>query len=76
MKVYAVVGGWDHDGEDFDSLRLFDCLSTANAYLVYLEEQGDYDYSKIDTRKVNMESAFCATQQPAQDPTNPPVDAL
>jgi hypothetical protein len=76
MKVYAVIGGWAHDGEDFDSLRLFDCLSTANAYLVYLEEQGDYDYSKIDTRKVNMESAFCATQQPAQDHSIGAPDAL
>jgi hypothetical protein len=60
-KVYAVIGGWDYEGEDFKSLRLFDCFSTANAYLVYLEEQQGYDYSVLDTREVNMESALlCA----------------
>ena len=60
-KVYAVIGGFDYEGEDFKSLRLFDCFSTANAYLVYLEEQEGYDYSVMDTREVNMESALmCA----------------
>jgi hypothetical protein len=60
-KVYAVIGGFDYEGEDFKSLRLFDCFSTANAYLVHLEEQEGYDYSKMDVREVNMESAFlCA----------------
>ena len=60
-KVYAVIGGFDYEGEDFKSLRLFDCFSTANAYLVHLEEQEGYDYSKMDIREVNMESAFlCA----------------
>jgi hypothetical protein len=61
MKVYAVIGGWDYEGEDFDSLRLFDCLSTANAYLVRLEEQEGYDYSRLEVREVNMQSALaCA----------------
>ena len=60
-KVYAVIGGFDCEGEDFKSLRLFDCFSTANAYLVHLEGQEGYDYSVLDTREVNMESAFlCA----------------
>ena len=57
-KVYAVIGGWDYEGEDFKSLRLFDCFSTANAYLVHLEEQEGYDYSRMDTREVCMESAL------------------
>jgi len=26
-KVYAVIGGWDYEGENFDSMRLFDCYS-------------------------------------------------
>jgi hypothetical protein len=61
FKVYAVIGGFDYEGEDFKSLRLFDCFSTANAYLVHLEEQEGYDYSKMDVREVNMESALmCA----------------
>ena len=60
-KVYAVIGGWDCEGEDFQSLRLFDCFSTANAYVVRLEEQEGYDYSRLDVREVNMESALlCA----------------
>ena len=60
-KVYAVIGGFDYEGEDFKSLRLFDCFSTANAYRVYLEEQEGYDYSKMDVREVNIESALmCA----------------
>ena len=59
-KVYAVIGGFDYEGEDFQSLRLFDCFSTANAYLVDLEENQGYDYSKMDVREVNMQSAFCA----------------
>jgi hypothetical protein len=60
MKVYAVIGGWDYEGEDFDSLRLFDCFSTANAYLVDLEENQGYDYSKMDVREVEMKSLLAA----------------
>jgi len=58
MKVYAVIGGWDYEGEDFQSLRLFDCFSTADAYLKQLDEE--YDYAKMDTREVIMESAILA----------------
>jgi hypothetical protein len=57
-KVYAVIGGFDYEGEDFKSLRLFDCFSTANAYLVHLEENEGYDYSMMDVREVVMESAL------------------
>jgi hypothetical protein len=58
MKVYAVIGGWDYEGESFHSLRLFDCFSTAVAYLHHLEEVEGYDYSKMDTREVCLESAL------------------
>ncbi len=58
MKVYAVIAGYDYEGEDFDTLRLFDCFSAADAYLKHLGEQ--YDYAKMDTREVCMESALCA----------------
>jgi hypothetical protein len=58
MKVYAVIGGNDYEGEDFDSLRLFDCYSTADAYMRHLEEVDGYDYAKMDTREVCMESAL------------------
>jgi hypothetical protein len=61
MQVYAVIGGWDYEGEDFDSLRLFDCKSTAEAYSKELED-GDYDYAFLEVRDVVMESALsCAT---------------
>lgn len=59
MKVYAVIGGWDYEGEDFDSLRLFDCKSAAEAYSKKLEE-GDYEYALIEEREVNFESALVA----------------
>jgi hypothetical protein len=57
-KVYAVIGGWDYEGQDFKSLRLFDCFSTAVEYLKDLEENQGFDYSMMDTREVCMESAY------------------
>ncbi len=60
MKVYAVIGGIDYEGEDFRSLRLFDCFSTATAYLKHLEEVEGYDYSLLETREVCLESALSA----------------
>ena len=59
MKVFAVIGGYDYEGEQFHSLRLFDCFSAASAYLV--EVEADYDYSRLETREIIMESALaCA----------------
>jgi hypothetical protein len=58
-KVYAVIGGFDYEGESFDSLRLFDCFSTASAYMVELES-GLYDYALMETREVCLESAIAA----------------
>jgi hypothetical protein len=60
MKVYAVIGGWDYEGEAFHSLRLFDCKSTADAYMRHLEEVDGYDYAKMDTREVCYDSAILA----------------
>jgi hypothetical protein len=56
LKVYAVIAGIDYEGEVFSTLRLFDCFSTANAYMVEIEAQ--YDYALMETRDVNMESAL------------------
>jgi hypothetical protein len=58
-KVYAVIGGFDYEGQHFASLRLFDCKSTAEAYRDSLEDDG-YDYALMDTREVCMESALAA----------------
>ena len=57
-KVYAVIGGIDYEGEDFTSLRLFDCFSAAVAYQKHLEEVEGFDYAILDTREVEMESAI------------------
>ena len=57
-KVYAVIGGIDYEGEDFKSLRLFDCFSTAVAYQKHLEEVEGFDYAVMDTREVCMVSAL------------------
>jgi hypothetical protein len=58
MKVYAVIAGFDYEGEVFSTLRLFDCFSTADAYLKHLE--AEYHYALMETREVCMESALCA----------------
>ena len=58
MKVYAVIAGVNYEGEDFSTLRLFDCKSAADAYLKELEAQ--YDYALMEEREVYMESAIAA----------------
>jgi hypothetical protein len=59
-KVYAVIGGFDYEGENFKSLRLFDCFSAADAYMKQLEEVDGYDYALMETREVYLESAITA----------------
>ena len=56
---YAVIGGYNYEGEDFDSLGLFDCRSAAVAYSKFLEEDG-YDYVLIQERLIDTKSALCA----------------
>jgi hypothetical protein len=53
MKVYAVIGGIDYEGENFKSLRLFDCFSTATDYMKHLEEVEGFDYAILETREVS-----------------------
>ncbi len=60
MKVYAVIAGADYEGQDFDTLRLFDCLSTAKAYAEELQQQICVDYTLLEVREVCLESALCA----------------
>jgi hypothetical protein len=62
-KVYAVIGGWDYEGESFDSLRLFDCRSTAVAYHQELTEVEGYDYALLREQDVIMESALATAAQ-------------
>lgn len=58
MKVYVVIGGWDYEGENYDSLRLFDCYSTAEKYQTQLTEDEGYNYALLKIREVCMESAL------------------
>ena len=60
MQVYAVIGGYDYDGEDFASLKLFDCESAARVYEEYLKVMDGYDYVKFRLQEVEMHSAFAA----------------
>ena len=46
-KCIAVIGGIDYEGEAFDSLRLFDCQSTADAYKAELKDDFDYVLIKV-----------------------------
>ena len=59
-KVFAVIAGSDYEGQDFNTLRLFDCFSDANDYAVDLDNQLGVDYVLIQTREVCAESALCA----------------
>lgn len=58
MKVYAVIGGWDDQGEQFYSLQLFDCKSTAEEYYKNLTEVDGYDYAMMEVKEVCMKSAI------------------
>jgi len=58
MKFYAVIAGTDYEGEDFKTLRLFDCRSTAKAYAEHLEQQIAVDYALIEEREINFDSAL------------------
>jgi len=60
MKVYAVIGGWDYEGESFDSMRLFDCYSAAEKYQNQLTDDEGFDYALLKIRQVEMQSAIAA----------------
>jgi hypothetical protein len=60
VKVYAVIGGWNYEGESFDSLQLFDCYSSAEKYQNQLTNGGGFDYALMEEREVCMESAIVA----------------
>jgi len=51
QKVYAVIGGYDYEGESFHSLRLFDAFSSAQAYSETLKNEG-FDYVKLEVKDI------------------------
>ena len=55
-KCIAVIGGTDYEGESFDSLRLFDCQSTADAYKA--EIKGEFDYVLMKVLPVSQYSVM------------------
>ena len=55
-KCIAVIGGTDYEGESFDSLRLFDCQSTADLYKAKLQQR--FDYVLMEVREVSQYSAM------------------
>lgn len=55
-QVIAVIGGYHYEGEDFNSLKLFDCKSAAEKYKEELQKQSDYVLMEVKT--VDMNSAI------------------
>ena len=50
--VIAVIGGDYSEGEDFDTLRLFDSISKANAYAEEMRRDPDVDYVLVREKSV------------------------
>jgi hypothetical protein len=65
-RAYAVIGGWDYEGEDFNSLRLFDYHSAAVAYAKDLVDEQGYDYSKCEMRWIEQTPALSEIQEKAR----------
>jgi hypothetical protein len=58
MEVYAVIAGADYEGEDFNTLRLFDCRSAAQAYADHLKGELCVDYVLVEERVIDFTSAL------------------
>jgi len=55
MKVYMVMGGFNHEGMDFDSLEVFSDENEAKAYAEELVDGDGYfcfDYFEIKEREL------------------------
>jgi len=60
MQVYVVIAGVDYEGENLDTMQLFDCKSAAQAYRDKLVGQCNVDYVKMEVFPVQMHSALAA----------------
>lgn len=58
QTVLAVIGCINYEGAVFDTLRLFDCRSTAKAYAEELEQELCIDYVLVEERVISFESAL------------------
>ena len=52
--VIAVIGGADYEGENFETLRLFDSISKAKAYAKELENELGVDYVLVKEKSVEQ----------------------
>ena len=59
-KVFAVIASNEHEGQDFNTLRLFAHFSTATEYAIDLDNQLGVDEVLIQTREVCQELTLCA----------------
>jgi hypothetical protein len=57
-QVIVVIGGYDYEGCDFSSLKLFDCKSAAEQYSNHLKDNWGYDYIHMQVETVDMNSAI------------------
>jgi hypothetical protein len=55
-----VIGGYDYEGCDFASLKLFDCKSSAEEYRTHLQDFWNYDYVHMDIKSINLTSKIAA----------------
>jgi len=64
-KCIAVIGGIDYEGEQFDTLRLFDCQSAADAYELELMKQIGIDYVLMEVKEISQYSMMMGGSIPA-----------
>ena len=57
MKVFAVIGGYNYSGQDFDTLRLFSNKKDALAYGKELEQS--CGYFEIEEKAVEGVNNMC-----------------
>jgi hypothetical protein len=53
IKVYAVIGGFNYEGEVFDSLKIFTSESSALEYKAQLIEEG-FDYVQMEIKELDV----------------------
>lgn len=51
VKLYCVLGGWDYEGSDVESLKVFSCREKAIEFGKFLVEDG-YDFYNVEVREV------------------------
>ena len=63
MFVYSVMGGYNHEGFDGESLQLFDCKPDAEAYSEKIKSEWNYDYIQVKILEVQNKAAYDNTME-------------